>query len=66
MLAARVTSCAFGGENLDELYITSARSGLSEQELWEQPYAGALFRARPGVRGRPARVFGRTGGADAA
>jgi len=57
--AARVTSCAFGGENLDELYITSARSGLSEAELWEQPHAGALFRTRPGVRGRPGNVFGR-------
>lgn len=48
---ARVTSCAFGGEKLDELFITTAAHGLSEQERREQPLAGAIFRCRPGVRG---------------
>jgi len=51
MPAARVTSCAFGGENLDELYVTTARKELSERDLREQPNAGGLFRVRPGVRG---------------
>ena len=49
--AAQITSCAFGGEELDELYITSAARGLSATELAEQPHAGAVFRCRPGVRG---------------
>ena len=49
--AAQITSCAFGGEDLDELYITSAARGLSATELAEQPHAGAVFRCRPGVRG---------------
>ncbi len=54
---ARVTSCAFGGRQLDELYITTAWNGLSAAEREAQPHAGGLFRARPGVRGLPARRF---------
>ena len=51
------TSCTFGGEDLDELYVTSAWEGLSEEERTAQPLAGGLFRIRPGVRGVPAAVF---------
>jgi sugar lactone lactonase YvrE len=47
----QVTSCAFGGEGADELYITSAAIGLSAEERDAQPHAGALFRCRPGVTG---------------
>ena len=52
--AAQVTACAFGGPNLDELYITCARRGLDEAVLAEQPLAGGLFKAMPGVKGLPA------------
>jgi sugar lactone lactonase YvrE len=51
------TSCAFGGADLDELYVTSAWEGLSSTEREAQPLAGAVFRVRPGVRGLPAAVF---------
>lgn len=54
---AQITSCTFGGEHLDELYITSAAAGLSQRERAEQPHAGAIFRVRPGVRGTPAARF---------
>jgi sugar lactone lactonase YvrE len=54
---SRVTSCAFGGPRLDELYITSARTGLADAELAPQPLAGGLFRARPGAVGVPAYEF---------
>jgi len=54
---ARVTSCVFGGEDLGDLYITSAWSGLSDDERASQPHAGGVFRCRPGVHGRPARRF---------
>lgn len=47
-----VTSCAFGGPDHDTLYITTARTGLGDAELAEQPDAGALFAVDPGVRGR--------------
>jgi sugar lactone lactonase YvrE len=52
-----VTSCIFGGENLDELYITTAWYLMSEEERSEQPYAGDLFRLRPGVKGLPDPKF---------
>jgi sugar lactone lactonase YvrE len=54
---AQVSSCSFGGENLDELYITTAAYQLSVEDLSSQPAAGSLFRARPGVRGLAASVF---------
>ncbi|HEY4324024.1 MAG TPA: SMP-30/gluconolactonase/LRE family protein [Mucilaginibacter sp.] len=55
---AKVTSCTFGGENLDDLYITTARKDLSERELIDQPLAGATFVVRNcGYSGRPAHRF---------
>lgn len=55
---SQVTSCAFGGAGLDELYVTSAREHLSQERLREQPHAGGLFRHRPdGVVGLPAHQF---------
>jgi sugar lactone lactonase YvrE len=54
---SRVTSCAFGGDDLRDLYVTSATKELSAAELRAQPHAGALFVLRPGVAGRPANRF---------
>jgi sugar lactone lactonase YvrE len=50
---ANVTSCCFGGRDLDTLFITTAARGAVEE-----PLAGALFACRPGVRGLPAAPFG--------
>jgi len=47
------TMCAFGGEQLDELYITSAADQLSPAQRQHEPLAGALLRVRPGIRGIP-------------
>ena len=55
--AANVTSCAFGGDDLSDLYITSARQGNSPEALEKQPHAGGLFRVNVGVRGVPAFAF---------
>jgi len=52
------SSCAFGGPNLSTLYITSARQDLSEEQLADQPLAGALFSAELDVRGLPPARFG--------
>ncbi len=54
---ANVTSCCFGGHDLDTLYITSARAGLDEESLEEQPLAGSLFSVQPGVTGMPITPF---------
>ncbi|RAV21626.1 SMP-30/gluconolactonase/LRE family protein [Paenibacillus contaminans] len=53
-----VTSCAFGGASLDELYITTARGGLSDEELAEYPHAGGVFRLKTNVRGLPTFAYG--------
>jgi sugar lactone lactonase YvrE len=55
--APHVTSCAFGGHDLGDLYITTARIKLSDAERARQPLAGGLFRTRPGVSGRPSYRF---------
>lgn len=47
---ALTTSVMFGGPNLDELYVTSAGGN---DKANRGPHAGALFRIRPGVKGRP-------------
>ena len=57
MPCRRVTSCAFGGDDLDTLYVTTARYGLSEAELAEQPLAGGIFAIDAGVKGLPEGQF---------
>jgi len=46
-----VTACAFGGPELETLYITSGSLALSEDQLKQEPHAGALLSAKPGCRG---------------
>ncbi|HEV7661238.1 MAG TPA: SMP-30/gluconolactonase/LRE family protein [Allosphingosinicella sp.] len=53
----RPTSCAFGGHELDRLFITSASRGLTRAELAEQPCAGGLFMTSPGVAGVAEPLF---------
>jgi len=50
---ANVTKLAFGGDDLRTVYATTARKGLSEQELREQPLAGGLFTFRAETPGLP-------------
>jgi len=52
-----VTSCAFGGPDYADLYITSLTYGLSPEALRAHPHSGALFRATPGIHGRPSHRF---------
>jgi len=47
------TSCAFGGPELADLYITSANVGLTEAQRAAQPLAGRLLHVRPGPVGLP-------------
>ena len=55
--ADKVTSCAFGGPDLDILYITTARYEATEDDRRRQPQAGGLFAVRPSVRGLPRARF---------
>ncbi len=49
--AKKVSSVTFGGDDLSELYVTTALNGNTKAE--DGQGAGALFRLRPGVRGIP-------------
>lgn len=56
--AHNISSCAFGGENLDTLYLTSARLDTNEEELKAKPQSGGLFKVVPGVKGVKSYFFG--------
>lgn len=51
------TSCTFGGENLHQLYISSAWTALDDRARADQPLAGDLFRVDLRVRGMPEHRF---------
>jgi sugar lactone lactonase YvrE len=54
---SNITKLAFAGDDLRTVYVTTARKGLSEEELAEQPLAGALFTFRADVPGLPQHVL---------
>ena len=53
----RPTSCAFGGENMSQLFVTTARIRLSAQRLAEAPLSGSVFCIETGITGLPANAF---------
>ncbi|MFD2515418.1 SMP-30/gluconolactonase/LRE family protein [Pontibacter locisalis] len=55
--ATNTTSCAFGGKNLDTLYITTGREWLSEEKQKAYPLSGGLFFVKPGEKGLPANFY---------
>ncbi len=61
MPVSNITSCAFGGADMEQLFITTAVKGLDDRALEKQPLAGGLFVCTPGVRGLPAYIFGEVG-----
>jgi sugar lactone lactonase YvrE len=58
MPALNISSCAFGGPDLTDLYITSARKGMDSGQLSKYPLSGSLFRLRTGIQGLPTFEFG--------
>ncbi len=55
--ALQSSSCIFGGADLNELYITSARKGMSEADLQKYPLSGGLFKVVTKVTGMPTFEF---------
>lgn len=56
--ARRTTSCCWGGRNLDELFITCGRTGMTEEEKVKTPLAGSVFKVTGlGFKGAPAYVY---------
>lgn len=52
------TSCAFGGTQLDTLFVTSARFTMSKEHLSQAPHEGGLFSFGTAGIGKPANRFG--------
>jgi len=52
-----VTSCCFGGENLDMLLITTAQENLTESQLKKYPMSGDAFLVKTNTRGFEANQF---------
>lgn len=50
---SQVSSLAFGGPGMTDLYVTTASRGLSEDQRRAQPLAGRLLRLHPGPVGLP-------------
>ena len=49
---SQVSSCTFGGDDLGDLYITTAHEDYGVADFAREPLAGTFFRRRPGVTGR--------------
>jgi sugar lactone lactonase YvrE len=56
--ALNVTSCAFGSEGLTDLYVTSARKGMSNEQLAKYPLTGGLYCLQTDVKGMPTYFYG--------
>jgi sugar lactone lactonase YvrE len=56
--ALNVSSCTFGGPDLTDIYVTTARELMSPEELVKYPLSGGLFRIRTDIRGMPTFEFG--------
>lgn len=60
-IPATQPSCvAFGGENLDLLFVTTARQDLSDNELRQQALAGHVFIFQTNVAGLPENIYRRS------
>ena len=55
--AFNVSSCAFGGPDLTDLYVTTARKGMDRDQLADYPHSGGLFRIQTDIQGMPTFPF---------
>lgn len=55
--APHVTSCVFGGRDMDILFITTAREGLTPEQLQKYPDSGSVFIAKTNVKGFKPNFF---------
>jgi len=55
--AFNVSSCAFGGPDMTDLFVTTARKGMDPAQLARYPLSGGLFRLRTDIQGLPTFTF---------
>lgn len=51
------TSCTFGGQNLDTLFITTASENMGAEDLETYPLSGCIFMAKPKIKGLKANIL---------
>lgn len=57
MPVKQVTCPIFGGKNMSELYVTTARYGCTEDELKKQPHAGSIYKIKLNMKGTPSYSY---------
>lgn len=57
MPVPNITSCTFAGDNLETMFITTARVGIADDQLPDYPLAGSFFSFKPSVKGLPTPIF---------
>ncbi len=57
MPVQRPTSCCFGGVDLTTLFVTSASTRMTAEELEKSPLSGAVFAIDVGIKGIPEPLF---------
>ncbi|RSM89499.1 SMP-30/gluconolactonase/LRE family protein [Kibdelosporangium aridum] len=55
--ARNTTACCFGGDRLTDLYITTARVGMTETDLKREPLSGSVFVIPDAGSGLPSTAF---------
>ena len=49
--AKNITNCTFGGQNNNELFVTSATKGMNSADLRKFRYSGSLFSVKTNCKG---------------
>jgi sugar lactone lactonase YvrE len=57
----QLTSCCFGGKDMSELFITTARYAMNSESLAREPLAGSLFKLSTTFKGSKSHRYERTG-----
>ena len=55
--AKNITNCTFGGTNNNELYVSTARKGMTTKEIKKYPLSGGLFKIKINQKGKNPESF---------
>ena len=55
--AKNITNCVFGGLSNSELFISTARKDMKENEIQKYPLSGSLFKVKTNLKGKKPTSF---------
>ncbi len=55
--AKNITNCTFGGHDNRELFVSTARKGMSNKEIKQFPLSGSLFKIKTNLKGKKTKFF---------